>query len=182
MSSTNRGSERQISDFYPTPLAVMENLLLHHKLKDGPLLEPCAGTGNLLKVIKYYYDIPLTSVEIRPEEESTLQPYGDVFIADYLEWKPDKQYKTIITNPPFNLAMDVIMKSFEIADEDTEIIMLLRLAFLESKSRYAFWQNHPLSKLFVLSCRPSFTGKGTDSAAYGWFIWNKGKEQTIKII
>jgi hypothetical protein len=78
--------------------------------------------------------------------------------------------------------MDVILKSFEIANGDTEIIMLLRLAFLESKSRFMFWQQYPLSKLFVLSCRPSFVGKGTDSAAYGWFIWNISKEQIIKVI
>jgi hypothetical protein len=26
----------------------------------------------------------------------------------------------------------------------------------------------------VLSRRPSFTGGGTDSAAYGWFVWRKG--------
>lgn len=183
MSSTNRGSVREISDFYPTPFPVITNLLLHHQLQPGHLLECCAGSGNLNYAIREHYpEMPITSIEIRPEEEHQLQKYGDTYIVDYLQWKPDKKYKTIITNPPFHLAMDVILKSFEIADDDTEIIMLLRLAFLESKSRFMFWQQHPLSKLFVLSCRPSFVGKGTDSAAYGWFIWNSSKEQAIKVI
>ena len=74
-------------------------------------------------------------------------------------------------------------KCFEIADKDTVIIMLLRTAFLESKKRYDFWQKHPVSKLYVLSQRPSFTGKGTDATSYSWFVWdNRTNKQEIKVI
>jgi len=27
--------------------------------------------------------------------------------------------------------------------------------------------------MFVLSKRPSFTGKGTDATDYAWFVWDK---------
>lgn len=94
----------------------------------------------------------------------------------------DKKYKTIIGNPPYSLAMEFINKCFEIADQDTEIIMLLRTAFLESKKRYDFWQEHPLNGLYVLSQRPSFTGKGTDATSYSFFIWNNSGKQEIKVI
>lgn len=60
--------------------------------------------------------------------------------------------------------------------------MLLRTAFLESKKRYNFWQKHLLNKLYVLSQRPSFTGKGTDATSYAWFIWNGSDKQEIKVI
>ena len=60
--------------------------------------------------------------------------------------------------------------------------MLLRTAFLESKKRYDFWQRHPVSKLYVLSQRPSFTGKGTDATSYSWFIWDNSDKQEIKVI
>ena len=33
-------------------------------------------------------------------------------------------------------------------------------------------QNSPTS-LFVLSKRPSFTGKGTDATDYAWYVWDK---------
>ena len=80
--------------------------------------------------------------------------------------------------------MEFVEKCFEIsdADENTEIIMLLRTAFLESKKRYEFWQKHPLSELYVLSKRPSFTGKGTDATSYSFMVWNNKKEQKIKVI
>jgi hypothetical protein len=50
--------------------------------------------------------------------------------------------------------------------------MLLRLAFLESRRRVAFWRANPLARLYVLARRPSFVGTGTDMAAYAWFGWN----------
>lgn len=64
------------------------------------------------------------------------------------------------------------------------LIFLLRTAFLESKSRYEFWQENPLNDLYVLSKRPSFTGDGkSDATSYSWFVWKKGEEQQkIKVI
>ena len=53
------------------------------------------------------------------------------------------------------------------------VAFLLRLAFLESRERFAFWQDHPCQRIYVLSERPSFTGGGTDSCPYGFFIWDK---------
>lgn len=107
---------------------------------------------------------------------------NEVVIGDFLEWQPDKKYKTIIGNPPYSLALEFLEKCFEIADPDTEIIMLLRTAFLESQKRYEFWQKHPVNKLYVLSKRPSFTGKGTDATSYSWFIWDGSDKQEIKVI
>ena len=45
-----------------------------------------------------------------------------------------------------------------------------------------FWKAYPVNKLYVLSKRPSFTGKGTDSAAYAWFVWDNSKTQEIHVI
>jgi hypothetical protein len=78
--------------------------------------------------------------------------------------------------------MEFIEHCFEIGDKDTEIIILLRTAFLESKKRYEFWQKHKLNGLYVLSQRPSFTGKGTDATSYSFFVWNNSDKQDIKVI
>lgn len=148
----------------------------------GDVLEPCAGNGNIVKTVKdKYSNINITSIEIRPEEKINLQQYGKVYIEDYLTWEQDKYYNTIITNPPFSIAQQILEKSFEISDSNTQIIMLLRLAFLESKKRNSFWQKHPVDCIYVLSDRPSFTGKGTDASAYGWFVWNT-IDKGIKVI
>lgn len=59
------------------------------------------------------------------------------------------------------------------------VAFLLPLSFLESAERGVkskvhktpFWKEHPATCVYVLSERPSFTGKGTDSNAYGFFVW-----------
>ncbi len=183
MSSTNRGSNRAKSDFYATPIPVIENLFNHYKIKDGNILEPSAGNGNFIKVIKNKYNNHITAIEIRKEEKKILNTYADeVIINNFLEWEANKQFATIIGNPPYSLALEFIKKCFEISNNDTEIIMLLRTAFLESQKRYEFWQKHPVNKLYVLSKRPSFTGKGTDATSYSWFIWDNSGKQEIKVI
>ena len=69
-----------------------------------------------------------------------------------------------------------IEHSFELANDRTEIIMLLRLGWLEAKDRYDFWRKHPNVSLITLRDRPKFIGNGTDFAAYGWFIWSNRQQ------
>jgi len=58
------------------------------------------------------------------------------------------------------------------------VAFLLRLAFLESDKRIAFWKEHPAYKVWPLAHRPSFTADGkTDNAAYGWFWWSKSRAE-----
>ena len=183
ISATNRGSERIESDFYITPIPTIKKFLDNYKLKDGAILEPTAGNGNIVKTIyEMGYKNLVTSVEIRDEYDNLRKYSNEVYIDDFLTWQPKVEYKTIISNPPYSIAKEIIEKCFEIANEDTEIIMLLRTAFLESKKRYDFWQKHPVNGLYVLSKRPSFTGEGTDATSYSWFIWNNSGRQEIKVI
>jgi len=185
MSATNRGSIRNESDNYQTPLNIIEKLLNNYKIKNGNILEPSASSGNFIKVLrKEKYNNPITAIELREEERNNLINSGvdNVITTDFLTWEPDKEYTTIIGNPPYSLALEFIEKCFEIATDKTEIIMLLRTAFLESKKRYKFWQKHPLNGLYVLSQRPSFTGKGTDATSYSFFIFNNSGKQEIKVI
>lgn len=118
ISATNRGSKRVVSDFYATPIPVIENLIAHHQLKVGNILEPSAGNGNFIKVIRETgNDADITALEIREEEYGNLSKYADeVIIDDFLRWKPSKKYKTIIGNPPYTYALEFLEKCFEISD------------------------------------------------------------------
>lgn len=185
MSATNRGAKRIEYDFYPTSIEVIHNFLEHYQLKDGIILEPCAGCGNFIQAIrdKSYKNI-IVANEIRQEERRNLINSGADFVyhKDFLTEKlPNHNVKTIITNPPFSKAKEFILRCKELYP-NAEIIMLLRLAFLESRARYNFWQQHPVSKLYVLSKRPSFINGKTDATAYAWFIFSKEKTQEIKVI
>ncbi len=151
----------------------------------GEILEPSAGNGNIIKALnKYYKYKKIDAYEIRQEEEGELKKISNkVIIGDFLELDIDKKYDIIIGNPPYSLAINFVEKCLKCLKDDGVLIFLLRTAFLESKSRYDFWQHNPLSGLYTLSKRPSFTGKGSDATSYSWFIWDKSTtKQTIKII
>lgn len=184
MSATNRGTKRQDSDFYITPIGTIQRLFDNHTLGRGDILEPSAGSGNFIKVLKEYnYNNFVTAVEKREVEYENLKHIADeVFISNFLTWSPSKDYKYIIGNPPYSFAKEFVEHCFEISSYDTEIIMLLRIGFLESAKRFDFWQEYPVSKLLVLSDRPKFINNKSDFSAYAFFIWNKDKKQEIQII
>lgn len=50
---------------------------------------------------------------------------------------------------------------------------MLRINFLGSIARHEWWKNNQPTALYVLSKRPSFSGKGTDATDYAWFVWDK---------
>ena len=52
------------------------------------------------------------------------------------------KYDIIIGNPPYSLAKEFILKSLDSLNDNGILIFLLRTAFLESKSRYQFWQEN----------------------------------------
>jgi hypothetical protein len=59
----------------------------------------------------------------------------------------------------------------------SNVAMLLRLNFLASKKRNPFMREH-CPNVYVLSDRPSFTGKGTDSIEYAWFVWESNARKS----
>jgi hypothetical protein len=187
LSATGRGTKRVEADFYPTPIPVIHNFLDNHRLRDGIILEPSAGNGNFLTAIRGKgYQNDIIANELREEEYNNLSNSGANIIRHNnflkgIEGIDGLKVSTIITNPPFTYAKEFI-EACKINYPNAEVIMLLRLALLESKKRHEFWQQYPVNKLYILSQRPSFTGKGTDATAYAWFVWNNDDYQEIKVI
>ena len=155
MSATNRGSLRVANDFYPTPVECVEALLLQLNLRDDlSYLEPCRGSAE-------------GSIYSR-------LPKGTLWaeLSEGVDYCTVNRYEAdvCITNPPFSRALTFLQKSLK---ECGTVVYLLRLNFLGSQSRKAFWEQNPPSHLYVLSKRPSFTGRGTDATEYAWFVWDR---------
>lgn len=187
MSSANRGGERQKFDLYETPKDPIERILERLQLKPtANLIDPCSGSGNILKVIKQYYpSMNICANELDPQHEESLSalhiPYK---IKDFLQFTEEdvkfltegkSKFDYIFTNPPYAFAIEFIKKSLEFSDN---VIMLLRLNFLESKKRNEFLKNNT-PDVYVLSNRPSFINGATDSTAYAWFVWSAGGERSV---
>lgn len=187
MSATNRGAERKPQDFYATPIDCVENFIdKYGGVISGSILEPSAGNGNIIQALRNKnIQGDITAIELRNEELEWLSKISDtVILGDFLgELNHDKKYNVIIGNPPYTYAREFVEKCLTMLKEDGKLIFLLRTAFLESKSRYDFWQKNPISGLYVLSKRPSFINGRTDATSYSWFVWDKSTDkQEIKVI
>lgn len=148
---------RNAYDFYPTPEWCYEKLPINWSLFDTAL-EPAAGDR---RIVHFLQNQKLLQVDWCEIQEG----------LDFFEH--EGEYDLIITNPPFSLAQEFIEHSMSMAPT---VIMLLRLNFLGSQARHEFWKQFPPDGLIILSKRPSFTGKGTDSSDYAWFIWSDIEE------
>ncbi len=147
---------RHPNDFYPTPTWCFENLPIDWG-DFATAHEAGAGDGRIVRFLENK-GIETTYSEI--EEGKNFFDYNE-------------DVDLIFTNPPFSLAQEFIEHAMSLAPT---VIMLLRINFLGSQKRYDFWQQFPPDGLFILSKRPSFTGKGTDSIDYAWFVWSDIEE------
>ena len=220
MSSTNRknAAERNASDFYITPLPCIADFLKafrddYDTLKDETglfdsdvvnpwgdaqitVLDPCAG-GDAEYPMSYPEAIRLHSgwnyndidtCDIRDDSRAK-------FKGDYLtRHECEGCYDVAITNPPFNIALDVIKKTLADVHSGGWVIMLLRLNFFGSQERSEWFKDNMPLATYVHSKRISFVpedrkkrinaeakasgiaakGIGSDSVEYMHAVWNVG--------
>jgi hypothetical protein len=134
-------------------------------------LDPCAGTGAIIKATAARKDICWWGMEIRAECAPLLSPLLEsrLTIADFTSYAASQPFDVIFTNPPYSSAEDFIRVALRNA---RYVVMLLRLNFLSSNRRASFMRAHP-PDVFILPNRPSFTSDGrTDSIEYAWFLWD----------
>lgn len=191
MSATNRGAERHIDDAYFTP-AWATKRLVHWWEGNGPKrngiwLEPCVGSGAIVRAVMESTDPNIS--KFRPTDwrvndinnmPRDMPLVNNYVISDFTIWSDWRgaeaakgSYTVVISNPPFNLAEEIIRKAMEFTDT---VVMFQRLNFLGSAKRCR-WLQARTPTVLVLPNRPSMglnkKGKpGTDATEYGWFVWD----------
>lgn len=190
MSSTNRGYDRHKSDYYITPInqisLFLDRFMEIEEIDNSELqvLDPCAGgdTNNpmsYVEALRTFTEITnIDSIDIREDSRAITK-------SDYLLIDCKNKYDIMITNPPFNIAQEIIEKALDDVKNNGYVIMLLRLNYLGSKKRKLFWDNNMPKYVFVHHERMSFIKSGgTDSIEYAHFVWQKGniKQTTLFII
>lgn len=161
------------NDFYETPSWATE-IMLENIRFEGSIYEPCSGYGAISKILENKgYDV--ISSDLRDDE----QVYGKKGV-DMLSIQKENIVDNIITNPPYKFAQEVIEQSLKLANK--KVVMLLKLSFLESASRYDFFKNTPLKNVYVFCKRVTMYPHGTEkpknsgTVAYAWFEWDNGYE------
>ena len=70
----------------------------------------------------------------------------------------------ILTNPPFNKSLEFVKQALNIIEDGYNVVMFLRLQFLEGKTRKVFFENNPPKEILTVAYEPvtgSHVGPGT---------------------
>lgn len=167
------GRVKRDAYFTPDPLALtlVRTLARDFQLQPDTVLEPSAGGGAFVRAIRRQW--PAAFVTANDIQETNI-PESDVDTCfDFVKLGTAGQ-DLIVGNPPFKHAEPHVRHALSLRKPGGTVAFLLRLAFAESKGRVPFWEEFRPARVYVLSERPSFTGGGTDSAAYGFFVWQEG--------
>jgi hypothetical protein len=168
-----RSEPKDSPDDFPTPPWATRGLLEHvldtKSLAAMSCLEPACGAGHMAKVLKEYFG------EVK---YSDAYHYGYGPVRDFLTYPYETNAADwVITNPPFRLAEEFVIRSLKVARRGVAI--LARTVFLESSGRYneIFRERPPTIFAQFVERVPMVKGrldsKATTATGYAWFVWEK---------
>ena len=155
LAGGNPANGRIENDFYATDPRAVEMLLREHDFNLREVLEPCVGSGTIADAIKEfsYGYARITGVDIVD------RGYPDTIVADFLSWETEKQFDTIITNPPYSLASEFIERCLDLLRIGGQMAMFLKIQFLEGQKRKNMYSMHPPKYIYVFRNRmPTWGG------------------------
>lgn len=167
-------------EFFETPPYCVDRLLMHVDLPGGRWLEPGAGHGAIIRAVNARRtDVDWTACDIRPDAERHLRELvRTVHVGDFLyPYTVPGEFDLVLGNPPFSKAARFIQRGLELAPR---VVYLLRAAFHESTERIRFFRRIGVPDTYVIPDRPSFDGRGNDSAMYAWLEFRrewKGRQE-----
>ena len=161
-------------DLYETPAVATEALLRVEQIPQR-IWEPAAGRGAIVRVLRdaghtviasdlIDYDFPLHTVG--DFLKTTAMPAG---------------CEAILTNPPFRWAEEFVAHALKLSPL---VIMLLRLAFLESERRCGILEGRGLARIHVfrkrlpMMHRDQWAGKKANSGmAFAWYVFDRNHHE-----
>jgi hypothetical protein len=165
--------KHRANDLYQTPPEAVAALL---RAEDLPrvIWEPACGLGAIVRPLRaagrQVYATDLVNYET---------PDQDAFGWDFLmEKQTPAGVEAIITNPPFKNATAFVAHALTLCPK---VIMLLRLAFLESEGRSGILDGGSLARVHIFRDRLPFMHRegwsgprSTSTMPFAWFVWNQG--------
>jgi hypothetical protein len=158
------------NDVYETPPEATRALLAVEKLPHW-LWEPACGPGAIVRVLR---DAGHAAIA------SDIADYGFSmhFQRDFLDTTTAPTgIEAVVTNPPYKLAGEFVRHALDLVPR---VIMLMRLAFLESERRSPILDGGQLARIHVfknrlpMMHRAGWAGPRASSAiAFAWFCWDR---------
>lgn len=147
------------------------------QLRKQTVLEPATGRGHMARVLQGYFKRVV-------EFDKYRYPRTNYDLQDFLQYNPRHSADWLITNPPFNQALEFILHAFAMTPN---IAILARLQLLESIKRYneLFKDNPPqIVAPFVervVLHKGKLSAKGSTATCYAWFVWLDNGEPDTQV-
>lgn len=179
-ASNHSAEERSKLDYYGTDPRSTRALLAEEHFSDF-IWEPAAGRHMIVDVLRNAdYDVVATDIAD--------YGFGDEQV-DFLNCPVKNFHGDIVTNPPYGLSTEFVIKALDVVAPGQKVAMFLRLQFLEGTKRYeTLLRDNPPKTIYVFTNRQvcdkndDFT-KGS-AVAYMWAVWEKNwrGDPTVKWI
>lgn len=145
-------------DLYPTPPEVIDQMLMDEQVAGKVILEPSAGTGNIISRLLEAGAAEVIACEKDPNLRAILAGKCDVIADDFLTLTPEdvSHVDLVVMNPPFSQDMKHILHAFDIAPAGCTVIALCNAShivphtycesteqsrFLETIENYGYAEN-----------------------------------------
>lgn len=114
------------ADFYPTPVEVINTMMMGESFVGKTILEPSAGKGNIVDWLKANGAGSVIACEKDENLKKLLTGKCDIIAADFLSVTSEQvsHVDYIVMNPPFSDCITHILHAFEIAPAGCVIIAL----------------------------------------------------------
>jgi hypothetical protein len=180
-ANTKRNENKSSNDLYTTPKEALAAIWPHvvkdmkgiyMATNDVKILEPCAGLLDIVSFIEDEIDFKVYTNDLHPVK-GYWYDYHENFLGDNAI---EDTFDIIITNPPYNKAVEFVLKGFEHAPIQWHF---LRLSFLEGQDRHnRLMRLGKLTDVYVFTYRVSCP-KGVErepsanSVCYAWYRFDR---------
>jgi len=121
-------------NYFPTPDFIIEKMILKLKYKHRTkyILEPSAGSGNIIDHLKKWnHRFTIHAIESDQKLQSILKEKCQLIGHDFLTFNGPDKYDLIIANPPFDKGAEHLLKAIDIMYSG-EIVFLLNAETLKN--------------------------------------------------
>lgn len=122
-------------EFYPTPKEVIDRMMMGVNVSGKVILEPSAGTGNIVDWLKEAGAREVLACEINHDLQKVVSRKCNLICDDFLKLTAEEisHIDMIVMNPPFSCAARHILHAYEIAPAGCEIIAICNSRTIEDR-------------------------------------------------
>lgn len=172
--SRDSGYARVEDDYYREPEWCVDALLTVEPIAPGTSVwDPSAGSGTIPRVLARH-GIACAASDI-------VDRGCGAVVADFFACEAGIACtECIVSNPPYGVAEAYARHALKIAGD--RVILITRLAWLESQTRAAFFAETPLARVWVSRRRISMPPGNSEikakggTVAYAWFVFQHGHQ------